>query len=411
MSEYNLPLPQEQSLLSSTVTGESLIENKLQEITVRAANLDNVFDRERILAVFLSHFGTDHPIPVVLERHFWIDPEKYMGGNKYIPIIVEDAENNTIAHIGISYTLCGNYAEIVLPSILPECRPFISVILDSLKEKITAIARCQSWKRLVFMSNTTDPLLQIIAHSFLSAKTISILPSEMKEASEEFKEFESLEQSVLTNHLKEGVQSKYSPVVLMQTNFEAISIESPLYIPQDIRISINEVLRESNINQNKVVKSQPVSSLKAKTWELSRKHFHTLFFLDLRPSAVKKSGVDIKKILKRSKSKLRQRIIVRLSLHDPASPGLYETLKEYGYSYSGIDLVQNEICLLMALHSRLELQQAILYSQDAKNLRDAIIHGITNISNVDVSYTENKNNLSMTNHSNPVTDQMHQTNK
>jgi hypothetical protein len=411
MNKHHDYATMDSSSLSHDTTDISLLEKQLHKITIRAANLDNVFDRERILAVFLSHFGTDHPIPVVLERHFWIDPEKYMGGNKYIPIIVEDAENNTIAHIGISYSLCGNYAEVVLPSILPECRPFISVVLDSLKDKITSIARCQSWKRLVFMSNSTDPLLQIIAHSFLSAKTISILPSEMKEASEEFKEFESLEQSVLTNHLKEGVQSKYSPVVLMQTNFEAISIESPLYIPLELKASIDEILRESNINQNKVARNQAISSLKAKTWELSRKHFHTLFFLDLRPSAIKKSEVDIKKILKRSKSKLKQRIVVRLSLHDQASPELYKTLKEYGYSYSGIDLVQNEICLLMALHSKLELQQAILYSQDAKNLRDAIINGTTDISKVEISFLENKNNITMTNHINPQTEQLHQTTK
>jgi len=206
---------------------------------LRACNKENYNDIVSVLELFQSHYGVNHPLPKALTDSFWKEPENHLGGEEFLSLVVEDLEaKKVVAHIGLAFREVDQHVEILLPAIDPDYRTSLNSLFNIFAVKISEIVARKKWERLLFLCSTADPLLQLIAQTFLSAKATAFINSGVACPAT----------AHLENKFSKIRENSKAPFILLSTSVVGSKVFGPVYIPNSLKRFINTRARLMKIS-------------------------------------------------------------------------------------------------------------------------------------------------------------------
>ncbi len=354
-----------------------VISNKNPRFRLRACNSENYNDIASVLELFQAHYGKSHPLPKALTDTFWKKPEYALSGEEFLSLIVEDLDTKkTVAHIALAFRNEDQHVEILLPAIDPAYRNSLSSLFNIFSTKISDIIVRKKWERLLFLCSTSDPLLQIIAHSYLSAKAIAFLNSGISCAATSH-----LESKVVK--IKEQIKCPY---ILLSSSIASSKILEPIYVPKSLKRFVNKRAKlmritfsygeenvESHLHLVSSERQTDTASPIKRHLQFTNRGLYGIGIVDCYPSKTNSVNHLLIKAIGRLQSKSKTSLSLRVCLNTPTSPYFIQSLKIFGFIPSGIDIKEKRIFLILSELAPDSMYGATLFSSEAKTLREDIL--------------------------------------
>jgi len=302
-----------------------------------------------ILEIFKSHYGTEHPIQFTLTEEFWRESDKFFNGETLTSLILEDERTGEgIAHIALAFRAKDCHAEILLPAITNEWRHAIGSVFHKFYLQIQSLSQRRNWSHFVSICVASDPFYQYVSTSYFGCEAASLLPRNQ------------------IHYTKDYVISLYSPIKISRYN-------KPFYINDKLRSRVLPLIRSLGFAVGKP-KNEKESPRKLGISRVKRqpRTIYGIEYLDIHPMLF-----ELKKFKKNSFTRyiysLPQSPIIRLHLDSPESIAIYNELEQLGFRYSGIELVESDIVLLLSMIEVEEARKIILYGAASREFRDSLL--------------------------------------
>lgn len=355
------------------------------EIEVRAANLENHFDAERLDELFQDHRIARDIDQNLHARRLWSNTGECPSEEDGFTCLVAAGNDRFLAHLAIRHDNTARSLELLLPTFHPAMRNEVLSLFRALCEVAEKHAKRQRRMTLVHYATTSHPFYQFIFSKCLQSKATALIPSS----------------KAVYGHGQSGLLSASggSALAMLQVVCPAARCRVRAVFPPQAHLEMIRFLYDSLGLHRVFLTPQsptscvahgpeqgpanpfldcPDSSMKNRlnrAASIAELEASGLSAFRVYPSAIKHDTAYVE--LQRAEEVCREKCVpchCQISLSDPCCPAFSRYLEDRGYRFSGIlPLVGKDDFIAYSRLERSSLISMRLYTKSARSLRDYML--------------------------------------